>query len=61
MLFPKRMLAWRFLQKAWQSMNTDRRTQLFPTLYAGEKWARTAAFRGRLASLATLGAAGWLA
>lgn len=60
-LFPKRMLAWRFLQKAWQSMNTDRRTQMFPTLYRGETWARTAAFRGRLASLATLGAAGWLA
>ncbi|TBR21192.1 hypothetical protein EPO15_10875 [bacterium] len=60
-LFPKRMLAWRFLQKAWQSMNTDRRTQMFPTLYLGEKWARTAAFRGRLASLATVGAAGWLA
>lgn len=60
-LFPKRMLAWRFLQKAWQSMHTDRRTQMFPTLYQGEKWARTAASRGRLASLATVGAAGWLA
>lgn len=60
-LFPKRMLAWRFLQKAWQSMNTDRRTQMFPTLYQGEKWATTAAFRGRLAATATLATAGWLA
>lgn len=60
-LFPKRMLAWRFLQKAWQSMHTDRRTQMFPTLYQGERWARTAAFRGRAFSAATVAAAGWLA
>lgn len=61
-LYYKRMLAWRYMQKVWQSAYTDRRRSLFPTLFLGEKWARRAAALGRLgakAALAGFGYAAW--
>lgn len=63
LLYYKRMLAWRFMQKAWQSAYTDRRHSMFPTLYLGEKWARRSATLGDLgANLAIAGGgfAAWM-
>lgn len=58
LLYYKRMLAWRFMQKAWQSAYTDRRRQMFPTLFLGEKWARRSAGLGKLGGrIATYGGA----
>ncbi|MCR4294359.1 MAG: hypothetical protein NUW21_02400 [Elusimicrobia bacterium] len=61
-LYYKRMLAGRFMQKAWQSAHTDRRRSMFPTLFLGEKWAARAAGLGRLGAKAALlagGVAAW--
>lgn len=60
-LYFKRLLAWRFMQKAWQGAYTDRRGTLFPTLFKGEKWANRSASWGRLAALAVMDGAGMLA
>ncbi len=47
LLYYKRMLAWRFMQKTWQSAYTDKRRSMFPTLFLGEKWAARSAMLGR--------------
>lgn len=54
LLYYKRMLAWRFMQKAWQSAYTDKRRSMFPTLFQGEKWAARSAALGRLGAKAAL-------
>jgi len=54
LLYYKRMLAWRFMQKAWQSAYTDKRRSMFPTLFLGEKWAAHSATLGRLGAKAAL-------
>ncbi|MDX6769149.1 MAG: peroxidase family protein, partial [Elusimicrobiota bacterium] len=61
LLYYKRMLAWRFMQKAWQSAYTDRRRSMFPTLFLGEKWARTSVALGRLGARAALAVSGYAA
>jgi hypothetical protein len=53
-LYYKRMLAWRFMQKAWQSAYTDKRRAMFPTMFLGEKWAARSATLGRLGAKAAL-------
>ncbi len=53
-LYYKRMLAWRFMQKTWQSAYTDRRHSMFPTLFLGEKWARRSVALGRLGAVTAL-------
>ncbi|MBI5247747.1 MAG: hypothetical protein HY923_11265 [Elusimicrobia bacterium] len=54
LLYYKRMLAWRYMQKTWQSAYTDRRHSMFPTLFQGEKTARVAAVLGRLGARVAL-------
>lgn len=61
LLYFKRMLAWRFMQKAWQGAYTDIRTTLFPTLFKGEKWANHSAKLGGWGALGVLGGAGYIA
>lgn len=61
LLYYKRMLAWRYMQKAWQSAYTDRRRSMFPTLFLGEKTARWAATGGKLAATAVMLTAGYAA
>lgn len=61
LLYYKRMLAWRFMQKAWQSAYTDRRRTMFPTLFLGEKWASRAASLGKLGAKAALVGGGFAA
>ncbi len=61
LLYYKRMLGWRYMQKAWQSAYTDRRRQMFPTLFLGEKVARWAAGAGKLAAGAAMAVSGWAA
>jgi hypothetical protein len=60
-LYYKRLLAWRMMQKAWQSAYTDRRRSMFPTLFKGEAWARRSVALGRLGAKAALLAAGYAA
>jgi hypothetical protein len=61
LLYYKRMLAWRFMQKTWQSAYTDRRRSMFPTLYKAEKWVRSSAFLGRSAAKAAMLGSAYLA
>ncbi len=61
LLYYKRMLAWRFMQKAWQSAYTDRRRSMFPTLFLGEKWARHSVTLGRVGAKAALLVSGYAA
>ncbi|UPT75848.1 MAG: hypothetical protein M0D55_09345 [Elusimicrobiota bacterium] len=61
LLYYKRMLAYRYMQKTWQSAYTDRRRSMFPTLFLGEKVARWAAGAGKLAATAALLVSGWAA
>ncbi len=61
LLYYKRMLAYRYMQKAWQSAYTDRRRSMFPTLFLGEKVSRWAAGAGKLAATAAMLVAGFAA
>jgi len=61
LLYYKRMLAYRYMQKAWQSAYTDRRRAMFPTLFLGEKVSRWAAGAGKLAATAAMLVAGFAA
>lgn len=61
LLYYKRMLAYRYMQKAWQSAYTDRRRSMFPTLFLGEKVARWAAGAGKLAAGGAMLVAGFAA
>ena len=54
LIYYKRMLAWRFMQKTWQSAYTDKRHTMFPTLFLGEKWAARSALLGRFAARTAL-------
>jgi hypothetical protein len=61
LLYYKRMLAWRFMQKTWQSAYTDKRRSMFPTLFLGEKWAARSAALGRGAAGAVIAFSGYAA
>ncbi len=61
LLYYKRLLAWRFMQKAWQSVYTDSRRSMFPTLFLGEKWARASAAMGSLGAKGAAAGFGYMA
>jgi hypothetical protein len=61
LLYYNRMLAWRYMQKTWQSAYTDKRRSMFPTLFLGERAAARAAALGRLAAGSALAFAGYAA
>lgn len=61
LLYYKRMLAYRYMQKTWQSAYTDRRRSMFPTLFLGEKVSRWAAGAGKLAATSAMLVAGFAA
>lgn len=61
LLYYKRMLAYRYMQKTWQSVYTDRRRSMFPTLFLGEKVARWAGAAGKFAATGAAAFAGYAA